>query len=99
VGRAAAWSLAYSAAPTRAHGWQLGFLAWAHGWWLGLLARTVGGLVILLIRDAMAWSLLVLALLSKWIQRVSGESVCKVQRGMEIALLICSLKGTVRGYL
>jgi hypothetical protein len=29
----------------------------------------------------------------------SGESVCKVQRGMAIALLICSLKGTVRGYL
>jgi hypothetical protein len=44
-------------------------------------------------------STMVLALLSKWIQRESGESVCKVQRGMTIALLICPLKGTVRRYL
>jgi hypothetical protein len=27
------------------------------------------------------------------------ESVCKVQRGIAIALLICLLKGTARGYL
>jgi hypothetical protein len=38
-------------------------------------------------------------LLGKLIQRESGESVCRVQREMAIALLICPLKGTVRGYL
>jgi hypothetical protein len=42
--------------------------------------------------------LLVLAFLGKWIQRESGESVCKVWREMAIALLIWPLKGTVRGY-
>jgi hypothetical protein len=43
--------------------------------------------------------LLVLAFLGKWIQQDCGENVCKVQRGMVIALLIWPLKGTVRGYL
>jgi hypothetical protein len=31
--------------------------------------------------------MLVLAFVGKWIQRDSGKSVCKVQRGMVIALL------------
>jgi hypothetical protein len=44
-------------------------------------------------------SLLVLAFLDKWIQRESGESACKVQRGMAIAWLIWPLKGIVQGYL
>jgi hypothetical protein len=43
--------------------------------------------------------MLALALLGKWIQRENGENVCKVQRGMAIALLIWPLKGIVRGYL
>jgi hypothetical protein len=43
--------------------------------------------------------LLVLVQANEWIQRENGENVCKVQRGMTIALLICPLKGTVRGYL
>jgi hypothetical protein len=43
--------------------------------------------------------MLVLAFLGKWIQRESGEGVCKVQREMAIALLIWPLKGTIRGYL
>jgi hypothetical protein len=41
--------------------------------------------------------MLVLAFLDKWIQRESGESACKVQRGMAIAWLIWSLKGIVGG--
>jgi hypothetical protein len=40
-----------------------------------------------------------LPFLGKLIQQESGESVCKVRRGMTIALLIWPLKGTVRGYL
>jgi hypothetical protein len=43
--------------------------------------------------------MLVLVQVNKWIQRESGEIVRKVQRGTTIALLICPVKGTVRGYL